>query len=82
MTTVNKMTGITLMMLTLQLAACTSHTKEPERLTMRDPASEWCLQRGGQQVKAASPNDSILYCQLLSGERIEHRALFHRDHLQ
>ena len=82
MTTVNKMAGIALVMLSLQLTACTPHTAEPQRLSMRNPASEWCLQRGGQQVKEASPNGSTLYCQLPSGERIEQWALFHRDHPQ
>ncbi|MGC0837722.1 putative hemolysin [Pantoea agglomerans] len=82
MTTVNKITGITLMMLTLQLTACRSHTIDPQSLAMRNPASEWCLQRGGQQVKEASPTGSTLYCLLPSGERIEQWALFHRDHPQ
>nr|WP_254772515.1 DUF333 domain-containing protein [Pantoea varia] len=49
---------------------------------MPNPASEWCVQRGGQLVKEASPSGNTLYCQLPSGERIEQWALFHRDHPQ
>ncbi|MEB6225284.1 putative hemolysin [Pantoea anthophila] len=49
---------------------------------MRNPASVWCLQRGGQEVKGISPADSTLYCLLPSGERIEQWALYHRDHPQ
>ncbi|MGC1026590.1 DUF333 domain-containing protein [Pantoea agglomerans] len=47
---------------------------------MRNPASEWCAQRGGQQVEEASSNGNALYCLLPSGEKIEQWALFHRDH--
>ncbi|WP_242462236.1 DUF333 domain-containing protein (plasmid) [Pantoea agglomerans] len=47
---------------------------------MRNPASEWCAQRGGQQVEEASSNGNTLYCLLPSGEKIEQWALFHRDH--
>lgn len=65
---------------TLQLSACTPHSAEPQRLTMRNPASEWCVQRGGKQVQEASSNGSTLYCLLPSGEKVEQWALFHRDH--
>lgn len=79
MKTVSKITGITLIFV-LKLTGCASHIEEPGRLTMRNPASEWCLQRGGEEVKAVSPKGSALYCLLPSGERIEQWALFHRDH--
>lgn len=82
MTTVNKITGITLMMLTLQLTACTPHAAESQRLSMRNPASEWCVQGGGQLIKESSTSGSALFCLLPSGERIEQWALFHRDHPQ
>ncbi|MEN4833735.1 putative hemolysin [Pantoea vagans] len=49
---------------------------------MRNPASQWCMQRGGQQVKDESLSTSTLYCLLPSGERIEQWALYHRDHPQ
>jgi len=77
-----RITGIALMLTALQLTACAPHPDEPQRLTMRNPASEWCLQRGGQQVKEAASSSSVLYCLLPSGERIEQWALFHRDHPQ
>nr|WP_226892873.1 DUF333 domain-containing protein [Pantoea vagans] len=49
---------------------------------MRNPASQGCLQRGGQQVKDESLNTSRLYCLLPSGERIQQWALYHRDYSQ
>jgi len=67
----NKIPGLSVIMLTLLLTACTSHREEPQRLSMRNPASEWCLQRGGQQTEKVSSNGNTLYCQLPSGERIE-----------
>ncbi|EIB96389.1 hypothetical protein S7A_20034 [Pantoea sp. Sc1] len=66
----------------MQLTACAPHAQQPQRMTMRNPASVWCLQRGGQEVKGISPADSTLYCLLPSGERIEQWALYHRDHPQ
>jgi len=82
MTTVNKLTGSVLVMLALQLTACASHLDDPQRLSMRNPASEWCLKRNGEQVQEKSSTGSTLYCLLPSGERVEQWALFHRDHLQ
>jgi len=79
---VNRITACSLMLATLLMSACTPHSAEPPRLTMRNPASEWCAQRGGQQVQEASSNRNILYCLLPSGEKIEQWALFHRDHPQ
>lgn len=78
----NKITVCCLMLAALQISACTPHSAEPQRLTMRNPASEWCVQRGGQQVQDASSTDSTSYCLLPSGEKIEEWALFHRDHPQ
>jgi len=81
---VNRITVFSLMLATLQMSACTPRSAEPPRLTMRNPASEWCAQRGGVQVQVqeASSNGSTLYCLLPSGEKIEQWALFHRDHPQ
>lgn len=77
---VNRITVCSLMLATLQMSACTPHSAESPRLTMRNPASEWCAQRGGQQVEEASSNGNTLYCLLPSGEKIEQWALFHREH--
>jgi hypothetical protein len=38
------------MLTALDISASTPHSAEPQRLTMRNPASEWCGLRGGQQV--------------------------------
>ncbi|WP_072052763.1 DUF333 domain-containing protein [Pantoea anthophila] len=81
-----QISGILMMMLSLQLTACVTQAPQPQpqpqRMTMRNPASVWCLQRGGQEVEGVSPEDSTLYCLLPSGERIEQWALYHRDHPQ
>ncbi|NEG60604.1 DUF333 domain-containing protein [Pantoea agglomerans] len=82
MRVVNRITVCSLMLAALQISACAPHHAEPQRLTMRNPASEWCVQRGGQEVKEASLNGSRLYCLLPTGEKIEQWALFHRDHPQ
>lgn len=79
---IKQMSGISVMLLALQLTACTPHAQQPQRMIMRNPASVWCLQRGGQEVKGISPADSTLYCLLPSGEHIEQWALYHRDHPQ
>lgn len=51
MTVTNRLAGVSLMLLASLLIACTPHSKEPQRLTMRNPASEYCVNRGGQQVQ-------------------------------
>ncbi|EFM18096.1 putative hemolysin [Pantoea eucalypti] len=76
----NKIAICSLMLATVQMSGCTSHNAEPQRLIMRNPASEWCLQRGGKLVQEASSSGSALYCVLPSGEKIKQWALFHRDH--
>lgn len=82
MKSVNRITICSLMAGILQLSACTPRSAEPQRMAMRNPASEWCVQRGGKQVKETSSNGSILYCLLPSGEKIEQWALFRHDHPQ
>lgn len=82
MTVTNRLAGVSLMLLASLLIACTPHSKEPQRLTMRNPASEYCVNRGGQQVQEKSSAGITTYCLLPSGERIEQWALYHRDHLK
>lgn len=82
MIVVNRLAGIALIMGMLNLTACAQHAEEPQRLTMRNPASVWCLQRGGEELNETSPSGAITYCVLPSGEKIEQWALYHRDHPQ
>lgn len=82
MKSLKTITVCSLLLTIQQISACAPHRAEPQRLTMRNPASEWCVQRGGKQVQDTSSNDSTLYCLLPSGEKIEQWALFHRDHPQ
>jgi len=82
MTLVNRLAGISLMMGVLNLTACVQHAEEPQRLAMRNPASVWCLQRGGQELNNRLPSGAVTYCLLPSGEKIEQWALYHRDHPQ
>lgn len=82
MNTVNKISVSTLLLAILQVSACTPHHAAPSRLAMHNPASDWCVQRGGQPLQASSSSGSVSYCLLPSGEKIEQWALFHRDHPQ
>lgn len=73
---------IALSLTVLCLQACAPHSDQQQRLAMRNPASVWCLQRGGELVQGSAPDNSTHYCLLPDGERIEQWALFHRDHPQ
>ncbi|QCA06829.1 DUF333 domain-containing protein (plasmid) [Pantoea vagans] len=79
---VNRLNGISLMLVVLSLTACTHHAEDSQRLAMRNPASVWCLQRGGQELNEKSSSGAVTYCLLPSGEKIEQWALYHRDHPQ
>ncbi|MDQ1215040.1 putative hemolysin [Pantoea anthophila] len=82
MMTIKQISGISVILLALQLTACAPRVKEPQRMAMRNPASVWCLQHGGREEQGASSTDSTRYCLLPSGERIEQWELYHRDHPQ
>jgi hypothetical protein len=77
-----------LLALALPLAACTSKTtppdapKPPHVIGMANPASVYCLNKGGEQVPVQSPQGVRTECKLPGGEVIDEWALFRRDHPQ
>lgn len=77
-----------LLALALPLAACTSKTsppdapKPPHVIGMANPASVYCLNKGGEQVPVQSPQGSSHGVQVAGGEVIDEWALYRRDHPQ
>lgn len=77
-----------LLALALPLAACTSKTsppdapKPPHVIGMANPASVYCLNKGGEQVPVQSPQGVRTECKLPGGEVIDEWALYRRDHPQ
>lgn len=61
-------------------AACGSGgTNAP--LSMDNPASQYCAERGGKLEIIEEPAGQVGMCHLPSGEVIEEWTLFRRDHL-
>lgn len=76
-----------LLALALPLAACTAKTtppdapKPPHAIGMANPASVYCLEKGGQQIPIQSPQGVRTECKLPGGETIDEWELYRRDHL-
>ncbi|MEM6160119.1 DUF333 domain-containing protein [Erwinia sp. P6884] len=64
----------------VMLTACSQQEAAPSRLTMHNPAADWCLQVNGKPSQIKTDAGTTSYCTLPSGERIEQWALYHRDH--
>lgn len=63
-------------------AGCVSQA-EQGRVGMPNPASVYCLEKGGQSVSARSEDGGeYAICHLPDGTQIEEWALFRRDHPQ
>ena len=77
-----------LLALALPLAACTAKTtppdapKPPHVIGMANPASVYCLEKGGEQVPVQSPQGVRTECKLPGGEVIDEWTLYRRDHPQ
>ncbi|HEY2454733.1 MAG TPA: DUF333 domain-containing protein [Scandinavium sp.] len=72
------------LLLPLVLAGC-SHAKEndappPPNMGMANPASVYCLQKGGTEVPVQTPQGVRTDCKLPSGEVIDEWTLYRRDH--
>jgi len=84
---INKMRFL-LMALALPLVACTAKTtppdapKPPHAVGMANPASVYCLEKGGEQVPIQSPQGVRTECKLPGGEVIDEWTLYRRDHPQ
>lgn len=77
-----------LLALTLPLVACTAKTtppdapKPPQAVGMANPASVYCLEKGGEQIPIQSPQGVRTECKLPGGEVIDEWTLYRRDHPQ
>jgi len=77
-----------LLALALTLAACSaSKTSVPDAPTppqigMANPASVYCLQKGGEQVPVQTPQGVRTDCKLPGGEVIDEWDLYRRDRPQ
>ena len=70
-----------LLALALPLAACTAKTTPPV-IGMANPASVYCLEKGGEQIPVQSPQGVRTECKLPGGEVIDEWTLYRRDHPQ
>lgn len=66
----------------LPLTACSTapDAPKPVQTGMANPASVYCLQKGGERVPVQSPQGVRTECKLPGGEVIDEWALFRRDH--
>ncbi len=75
-----------LLALMLPLAACSKASQpdatKPPQVGMANPASVYCLQKGGEQVPVQSPQGVRTECKLPGGEVIDEWDLYRRDHPQ
>ena len=65
-------------------AGCsTTDVEEMPQIGMPNPASVWCIEKGGRlEIVKDKDGNEVGMCRLPSGERIEEWALFRRDHRQ
>ncbi|HCM9117727.1 DUF333 domain-containing protein [Enterobacter asburiae] len=77
-----------LLALALPLAACTAKPtppdapKPPHAIGMANPASVYCLEKGGEQIPVQSPQGVRTECKLPGGEVIDEWTLYRRDRPQ
>ncbi|MEA1064231.1 DUF333 domain-containing protein [Apirhabdus apintestini] len=66
----------------LAVTACSSQQDQhpAKKIGMPNPASEWCISKGGKLEMVNTPKGTVGYCVLPGGERIEEWALYRRDH--
>lgn len=69
----------------LALAAC-SHIQQnenpPPKIGMANPASQFCIEQGGQLSIEKDTNGEVGYCQLANGQKVEEWALFRQNQSQ
>lgn len=67
------------------LTACESLSNKvaghsPKKIGMANPASQYCIEKGGELKIQKTKEGEVGMCTLKSGEVIEEWALFRRDH--
>lgn len=77
-----------LLALVVPLAACSTKTtpsdapQPPHAIGMANPASVYCLEKGGEQIPVQSPQGVRTECKLPGGEVIDEWDLYRRDRPQ
>ena len=77
-----------LLALVLPLAACSTKAPPPDApqpphaIGMANPASVYCLEKGGEQIPVQSPQGVRTECKLPGEEVIDEWDLYRRDHPQ
>ena len=70
----------------LLLAGCSAQQPDapppPKQIGMANPASVYCVEKGGKLVAQKSAQGESNLCQLPGGEQIDEWALWRRDHPQ
>ncbi|MEX9253131.1 putative hemolysin [Pseudenterobacter timonensis] len=71
-----------LLALALPVVACTAKQEEPAQppIGMANPASVYCVQKGGELVPVQSPQGVSSNCKLPDGKIIEEWDLYRQDH--
>lgn len=74
----------TLLVFIVTLTACASSkdAPPPPKTGMANPASVYCLQKGGERVPVQSPQGVRTECKLPGGEVVDEWELWRRDHPQ
>lgn len=70
---------------TLILAGCSQQPDAPpppKQIGMANPASVYCIEKGGTRIAQHSAQGESSLCLLPGGERIDEWALWRRDHPQ
>lgn len=72
----------TWLMVSVLLAGCAGSPSAPppSKAGMANPASVYCLQKGGEQIPAQRPQGAYTLCKLPGGEVIDEWDLWRRDH--
>ncbi|MDR9891797.1 DUF333 domain-containing protein [Pseudenterobacter timonensis] len=71
-----------LLALALPLAACSARQEEAPQppIGMANPASVYCLQKGGERVPVQTPQGILTQCKLPDGTTTEEWELYRHDH--
>ncbi|MEI2263644.1 putative hemolysin [Erwinia sp. CGal63] len=64
----------------LLATGCAQNAGKPASLTMKNPATAYCVAQGGKTEIVTTSKGQAGYCTLPSGERIDEWTLYRRDH--
>lgn len=64
----------------LLVAGCAQNGHKPVPLSMKNPATAYCVEQGGKSEVLQTAQGQQGYCTLPSGEKIDEWTLYQRDH--